>query len=66
MMGKANFQDFDFQNFGGFGDIFDAFFGGSPTSRSRGKVEIYIKQSIYLLRTLLWNRKDISLKELEV
>ena len=35
---KANFQDFDFQNFGGFGDIFDAFFGGSQTtSRSRRK-----------------------------
>ena len=35
---KANFQDFDFQNFGGFGDIFDAFFGGSqPSSRSRRK-----------------------------
>ena len=35
---KGNFQDFDFQNFGGFGDIFDAFFGGSqPSSRSRRK-----------------------------
>ena len=35
---KANFQDFDFQNFGGFGDIFDAFFGGSQSSsRSRRK-----------------------------
>ena len=32
---KANFQDFDFQNFGGFGDIFDAFFGGSQSNSGR-------------------------------
>ena len=34
---KANFQDFDFNNFGGFGDIFDAFFGGSQSSRSSSR-----------------------------
>lgn len=34
---KANFQDFDMSNFGGFGDIFDAFFGGSQSSRSSSR-----------------------------
>ena len=34
---KANFQDFDFSNFGGFGDIFDAFFGGSQSSKSSSR-----------------------------
>ena len=53
---KANFQDFDFQNFGGFGDIFDAFFGGSQTSsrpnRRKGRdlhktINISFKESAF-------------------
>ena len=34
---KGNFQDFDMSNFGGFGDIFESFFGGSQSSRSSSR-----------------------------
>ena len=46
---KANFQDFDFSNFGGFGDIFDAFFGGSQSSKSSS--DLFTPTSISFLQS---------------
>ena len=63
---KANFQDFDFQNFGGFGDIFDAFFGGSQSSsrpRRKGR-DLHKSINISFKESAFGVEKDISVERI--
>lgn len=62
---KGNFQDFDLGNFGGFGDIFDAFFGESrsqrTSSRRKGR-DLHKEVTITFEESAFGTEKKISIE----